>query len=142
AQDMITRGKYPMLVGPRSSILSDALRRKLPIQYVDPSKIKEGSDISPGPGAMALMNRAPHPNAAKVYINWLLTKDGQYGYGKILGYVSNRLDVPGDYYADELWRVPQKGAIKTYDQAAIDLKDDLRAVLDKAFGKPGSAKRR
>ena len=33
--------------------------------------------MSPANGALALFNKAPHPNAAKVYINWLLSKEGQ-----------------------------------------------------------------
>ena len=47
----------------------------------------------PGFGAIALMDKAPHPNAAKVYINWLLSKDGQMEYVKS-GRNSRRLDVP------------------------------------------------
>nr|NIO07349.1 extracellular solute-binding protein [Deltaproteobacteria bacterium] len=108
AMDSVTRGKYPILLAPRSTILGDALRRGLPIKIVTPSEIKEGSDISPGAGALAMFNKAPHPNAAKVYINWLLTREGQYGFAKAVGYVSRRLDVPSDYY--ESWRVPQAGA--------------------------------
>ena len=132
ALDSVTRGKYPILLAPRSTILSDALRRGLPIKIVKPNELKEGSDISPGAGALALFNRAPHPNAARVYINWLLTKEGQYGLGKAIGYVSRRLDVPNDYY--EAWRVPQPGAIKTYDQAAMAGKPRLRKLLNEIFG--------
>ncbi len=131
AMDSVTRGKYPILLAPRSTILSDALRRGLPIKIIKPTELKEGSDISPGAGALALFNRAPHPNAARVYINWLLTKEGQYGLGKAIGYVSRRIDVPNDYY--ESWRVPQPGAIKTYDQAAMNDKPKLRKLLKEAF---------
>lgn len=132
AMDFVTRGKYPILLAPRSTLLSDALRRGLPIKIVKPTDLKEGSDISPGAGALALFNRAPHPSAARVYINWLLTKEGQYGLGKAIGYVSRRLDVPNDYY--EPWRVPQPGAIKTYDQAAMAGKPRLRKLLNDVFG--------
>ena len=138
AMDSVARGKYPILLAPRSTILSDALRRGLPIEIVKPNELKEGSDISPGAGALALFNRAPHPNAARVYINWLLTKEGQYGLGKAIGYVSRRLDVPNDYY--EPWKVPQPGAIKTYDQAAMAGKPGLRKLLNEVFG--GRRKRR
>jgi ABC-type Fe3+ transport system substrate-binding protein len=44
-------------------------------------------------GAVALVNRAPHPNAAKVYINWLLSKQGETVYSKDTGYNSRRTDV-------------------------------------------------
>jgi iron(III) transport system substrate-binding protein len=47
----------------------------------------------PGFGAVALMDRAPHPNAAIVYLNWLLAKEGQTEYVKS-GRNSRRLDVP------------------------------------------------
>jgi len=39
------------------------------------------------------MDKAPHPNAAKVYINGLLSKAGQSDWGKVLRN-SRRLDVP------------------------------------------------
>ena len=130
---MLAQGKYPLLVGPRDTVLQDAMRRGLPIAIVDPRLLREGSDISSGAGNLALYNRAPHPNAAKVYINWLLSKEGQYGFAKALGYISKRLDVPNDYA--EPWRVPQPGAIKTYDQEAIALKDKILMVVQEGFGK-------
>jgi iron(III) transport system substrate-binding protein len=44
-------------------------------------------------GTVSMMDKAPHPNAAKVYINWLLSKAGQRDWGKT-GHDSRRLDVP------------------------------------------------
>jgi iron(III) transport system substrate-binding protein len=46
-----------------------------------------------GFGTVSLMDKAPHPNAAKVYINWLLSRAGQAEWGKVLRN-SRRLDVP------------------------------------------------
>lgn len=51
----------------------------------------------PGFGTVSMMDHAPDPNAAKVYINWLLSKDGQSDWVKATGHNSRRLDVaPGD----------------------------------------------
>ncbi len=133
ALQMTSQGKHPIHLGPRDSILMDAIRRGLPLAIVEPNHLKEGSDVSSGAGNAAVFNRPPHPNAAKIFINWLLSRDGQYQYGKALGYVSKRLDVPTDYA--EPWRVPQPGAINTYDQKAIDIKDDLVALLQETFGR-------
>lgn len=36
-----------------------------------------GGRMSSGWGNLALLNKAPNPNAAKVFANWLLNKDGQ-----------------------------------------------------------------
>jgi ABC-type Fe3+ transport system substrate-binding protein len=33
-------------------------------------------------GTLTLVNRAPHPNAAKVFINWLLSQRGQIALQK------------------------------------------------------------
>ncbi|MEK7214904.1 MAG: extracellular solute-binding protein, partial [Chloroflexota bacterium] len=43
---------------------------------------------------MFQLNRAPHPNATKVFLNWMLTKDGQTAWVKATGDNSRRLDVP------------------------------------------------
>ena len=131
--NMLGQGKYPILIGPRDTILVDAIRRKLPIGAVNPRQMREGSDISPGPGNVALFNRPRNLNAAKVYLNWLLSKDGQYQFSRALGYVSKRLDVPNDFA--EPWRVPQPGAIKTYTREAIDLKETLTRLLNEVLKK-------
>jgi hypothetical protein len=44
-----------------------------------------------------LVHRAPHPNAAKIYINWLLSREGQTLWSQLSGYASRRLDVPKDH---------------------------------------------
>jgi ABC-type Fe3+ transport system substrate-binding protein len=48
----------------------------------------------PGPHALLAVNRPPHPHARKVFVNWLLTREGQIVIGKALGTNSARLDVP------------------------------------------------
>ena len=42
-----------------------------------------------------LLNEAPNPNAAKVFVNWLLSKEGQTAYVKATDLNSRRLDVQG-----------------------------------------------
>lgn len=45
-------------------------------------------------GAFGVVNRRPHPNATKVYVNWLLSKEGQTGWVTHVRRNSRRLDVP------------------------------------------------
>ena len=54
-------------------------------------------------GTLGLVNRAPHPNAAKVYINWLLSRRGQMALQKNMLPTENpvdslRIDIPKDEY--------------------------------------------
>jgi iron(III) transport system substrate-binding protein len=45
--------------------------------------MKEGVGLSSRVGHMALLNRAPHPNAARVFINWYLSREGQDLFQKL-----------------------------------------------------------
>jgi iron(III) transport system substrate-binding protein len=45
---------------------------------------------------IAYFNRAPHPNAAKVFINWALSREGQQIYAQTLDQNSRRRDVTGN----------------------------------------------
>jgi iron(III) transport system substrate-binding protein len=130
--DGIAKEKFLMLIGVSDIVAEERMKAGVPIAIIDPRKIKEGSDVSPGSGGLALFNRAPHPNAAKVYINWLLSKEGQTDFAQVNGYISARLDVPTDHSP---WRVPIPKAIKTYTQAAIDIKDELTTLFKEAFGR-------
>ena len=42
---------------------------------------------------MTVVKNPPHPNAAKVFVNWLLSKEGQEIYGKAMTQGTRRLDV-------------------------------------------------
>lgn len=52
-----------------------------------------------------LVDKAPHPNAAKLFVNWLLSKDGQTVWTREVQTNSRRLDVPPGA-AD---RAPERG---------------------------------
>ena len=132
--DAIGQGRYPVLIGTADFVALARARQGVPIAIVDARQLKEGTDVNPANGALALFNKSPHPNAAKIYINWLLSKEGQTIFARGNGYVSNRLDVPTDHA--EPWRIPQPGAIKTYTKAAMQVRDNLSPLLHEVFGNP------
>jgi ABC-type glycerol-3-phosphate transport system substrate-binding protein len=57
------------------------------------SRVKEGTHANNGSGVVTVVKNPPHPNAAKVFVNWLLSKDGQETYGKAMTQGTRRLDV-------------------------------------------------
>jgi len=130
--DLVAQGKYPILMGTSGSTAEARIKQGLPIAIIDPRQLKEGSDVSPQAGAVALFNRAPHPNAAKIYLNWLLSKEGQTVFARATGYISARLDVPTDHAP---WRVPIPGSIKTYTAEVIKVKKKLMPLLAEVFGR-------
>lgn len=123
----IGQGKYPVLVGGNDYSVEPLMKKSVPVGIVPATQLKEGTDLNAGSSGVALFNKAPHPNAAKVYLNWLLSKQGQTGFVQAVGYVSARLDVPTDHV--EAWRVPQPGAIKTYSQDALAARQKVAALL-------------
>jgi iron(III) transport system substrate-binding protein len=131
--DEVGRGKFPILLGTADANAEERMKQGVPIAIVDPRQIKEGSDVSPTNGTIALINRPAHPNAAKVYLNWFLSREGQTTFAHAMGYVSSRLDVPADHALP--WRVPHPGSIKTYTQEAIDVRPKLMPLLEEVFGR-------
>jgi iron(III) transport system substrate-binding protein len=65
-------------------------------------QMKEGAGLSAGQGILTLVDQAPHPNAARVFINWFLSRAGQLNFQKALGKAdegspdSLRIDIPKD----------------------------------------------
>jgi len=53
----------------------------LAVEEFDVFRWKETPGISSGSnGSIALMNQAPYPNATRVFINWLLSREGQVSF--------------------------------------------------------------
>jgi iron(III) transport system substrate-binding protein len=96
--DWLAQGKFAICMGCKDSMR--AKNQGLPVEDFDTTRWKEGSSFSAGGGSLSLLNQTPHPNAAKVFINWFLSKKGQIALQK-LGDVddppnSRRVDIPKD----------------------------------------------
>ena len=72
----LATGKFPLCHLCRE--IDKAAKQGLPVEDIPPDKLKEGGTIGGGGSSvLALINRAPHPNAARVFINWYLSRQGQ-----------------------------------------------------------------
>ena len=91
--EWMVRGQYPIAIGLNEYVLV-LFQGKGAGQnigaVVDP---KTAVYWASGSSGIGLFNRAPHPNAAKIYINWLLSRNGQIEWVKTLTN-SRRVDVP------------------------------------------------
>ncbi|MGE5216333.1 MAG: extracellular solute-binding protein [Chloroflexota bacterium] len=96
--DWLAQGKFAICIGCKDSMR--AKHQGLPVDDFDTNRWKEGSSFSAGGGSVSVMNQAPHPNAAKVFLNWFLSRKGQMALQK-LGDPddpanSRRIDIPKD----------------------------------------------
>jgi ABC-type Fe3+ transport system substrate-binding protein len=100
--DWLSSGKYQICFACRD--IERAIKQGLPVVEVDPSVLKEGgSEIGGGSSSvLAFLNKAPHPNAAKVFVNWFLSRQGQIVWQRVMNKVvlegsdSMRIDIPKD----------------------------------------------
>lgn len=88
-------GEMPVGLGLSLSHFISFLTSGAPIK---PIPIAEGATITFGP--MHLLNHAPHPNAGKVFLNWVLTKEGQETLSKYTGDEPIRKDVEWKTHPD------------------------------------------
>jgi iron(III) transport system substrate-binding protein len=98
--DWLAHGKFPLaaLQGANRVDLWEARKQGLPVNTFDFGKFKEGILIGSGGGNISMLAQAPHPNAAKVFLNWLLSREGQSAYQRFArgGENSFRTDIPKD----------------------------------------------
>ena len=98
--DWLASGKFPLCI--RCNAGSEVGRAKeqgLPIGSLDTESWKEGGSSSAAGGTLGLPSRAPHPNAAKVFVNWFLSRGGQIAlqkFGRPDAHNSRRIDIPKD----------------------------------------------
>jgi ABC-type Fe3+ transport system substrate-binding protein len=81
-----------------------------------------------------LMNRAPHPNAARVFANWLLTKNGQTAYSTGMFHATRRLDVPTDHLPAEGRLRPGGTYWPSYMEESVTQPPELSGLLREQFG--------
>ena len=93
--EWVVQGRHPIGVGLQKEIL-DEFQKQGVGKNVLPLADRHYplSSLIPGFGALAVMARAPRPNAARVYVNWLLSAEGQRSWASATTRNTRRLDVP------------------------------------------------
>jgi ABC-type Fe3+ transport system substrate-binding protein len=96
--DWLATGKYAICFFCDVDVLK---KQGLPVDTFGPRVFKEGGGLVQQFGTVALLNRAPHPNAARVFINWLLSRSGQIAVQKRTANAESpadslRIDIPKD----------------------------------------------
>jgi ABC-type Fe3+ transport system substrate-binding protein len=108
-----------------------AKQQGLPVDSFSTGGFKEGGMVGSGGGNVMLVNRAPHPNAAKVFINWLLSREGQIVFQTLeAGKNSLRVDIPKDDVPERARILPGVKYALLDDPAYADLETVRRFVAE------------
>lgn len=123
--DWLAQGRYALCVGCRDT--NRAKKQGLPVDELDNVEWKEGIQLTSGGGSMSLIKGAPNPNAAKVFINWFLSRRGQLALQKYQDLYgedapnSRRIDIPKDMLVPVMRMQPGKKYFDVSDPKYADM---------------------
>jgi len=109
ATDWLAAGKFAICF-----FCSEILKAKgqgVPVDEFRTAQWKEVRAISAGnKGSVVLLSQPPHPNAARLFVNWLLSREGQTAFQRTTNTLTNseesmRVDIPKDMVRSEVRRV-------------------------------------
>ena len=103
--DWLAHGTYPLSLGVETEGVIRMKEQGLPVDllYLPDSP----GTLSAGNGLLALMNKAPHPNAARVFVNWIASKEGLEILGRARRKPTTRNDIDESYAPP--WETPRAG---------------------------------
>jgi hypothetical protein len=94
--EWVVRNRYPIGIGPSAEPITEFRNEgfEAELSWLAPHH-ESTSKLTSAFNNVSLMNRAPNLNAAKLYLNWLLSAEGQAVWAHSLEANSRRLDVAG-----------------------------------------------
>jgi iron(III) transport system substrate-binding protein len=104
----LVKGKIAVSSGIGYSEFLPFIKANLPLTPLPVPK--EGLYATGGYGHLTILKNAPHPNATKVFVNWLLGKDGQEIFSRAMGVGTRRLDVDTKWL-NEFGVIPAKDGL-------------------------------
>lgn len=84
------RGRYPLAIGAKPTVVQSFVNTGANLAFVF---VKEGAPLNPGPLMLYAFDKAAHPAATRLFVNWFLTKEAGEIMAKTSGYPSERTDV-------------------------------------------------
>ena len=133
--DGIARGAYPIAMGAEDEEMIKLAKEGFPVKRV--YSLKGMSDIvSPSEGHVGLFNKAPHPNAAKLFVNWIASKEGLEIYAKNRGTSPTRNDIDESYLDPEMIAKSGVDYFDSYNwDFVLNTKEKIRLRVKEMLGK-------
>lgn len=127
AAEWLALGQYSICLFACGTEVENAKDQGLPVEHAFPHQLQEGSRISVGGNALMLVDSGPNPNAAKLFANWFLSREGQTMLQDATGDNSLRVDIPKDNVDVENQRL--EGTPYVFS----DREPEFQAILENAL---------
>ena len=136
AINWVASGKVALCVFCRDEFADKAKAQGLPVDSVNPNDLKEMPRLRGSASAITFVNKAPNPNAAKVFINWFLSRRGQIVYQDSHGdRDSLRIDIPKDRVPEAVRRQSGKKYFFVEGPEYMDVKPAVKIIDDALAGR-------
>ncbi|MGE5220599.1 MAG: ABC transporter substrate-binding protein [Chloroflexota bacterium] len=115
--DSLAKGRVAVMIGLSYYSFLPFLKAGLPIKPLP--ILKEGNYGTAGSGNLVVLKAPAHPNSTKVFVNWLLGREGQEVVTRTLGQATRRLDVD-THFLKESGTIAAKDVMSVGDFWKID----------------------
>jgi len=109
--ESLAKGRVAVMIGNTYYSFMPFVKAGLPVKPLP--TLKEGTFGTGGSGNLAIIKAPAHPNSTKVFVNWLLSRDGQEVFSRGLAQATRRLDV------DTRW-LRELGTIAAKDTLSVE----------------------
>jgi iron(III) transport system substrate-binding protein len=134
--DWLARGTYPICIDCREDDLKVLQQEGFNFLEVFELADMPGT-LTSAPWLLTLLNQAPHPNAARVFANWIISKEALEIYSRASGYATLRADIDESFLKPET--IPRPEA-KYFDDAdwqwAVGGRADARKRVENILKSP------
>jgi ABC-type Fe3+ transport system substrate-binding protein len=130
--DWVAVEKFAIAIAPSASDVQAGMKQGLPLTRFEPRTFKEGIYMRATQGSLSVLSRLPHPHATKVFVNWLLSREGQTLFQKhflrIDPVFSLRDDVPPDPSVEPYRPKPGDNIMSVYRPEFRDLEGAYKVI--------------
>jgi len=124
--DGLARGTYAITLGAEDGKVETLRKEGVPVSILENLTDLYG-EISGSFGQVAIVDSAPHPNAAKVFVNWIASKEGSEVFNRAVGTVPTRNDIDESHLPPEIIPKPGIQYFDTYDwEFTVTQKEKVR----------------
>lgn len=124
--DGLARGAYPITLGAEDAEVEKLRQEGLPLAILNTLTDLYG-EVSASFGQVGIIDSAPHPNAAKIFANWIASKEGSEVFNRAMGTAPTRSDIDESFLPPEI--IPRQGVqyFDTYDwEFTVTKKEKVR----------------
>jgi iron(III) transport system substrate-binding protein len=133
--DWVAQGKFLLSIFSTSNDVIEAKKKGLPVDLIDAPD--DESYMSGGFGHVAVINKTPHPQASKVFLNWLLSKEGQLKWQEKTDNNSLRFDIPKNMLSDPTSVPKPQGRYMNTSLPQYQDIDGALKIINEALAKAG-----